>query len=69
MMSAAAASEESEPTAVVPKKRVLSGVQPTGSLHLGNYFGAIRQWVVNQDDYDNYFFVVDLHAVTMPDDL
>lgn len=49
-------------------KRVLSGVQPTGALHLGNYLGAIRQWVVNQDQYDNYFCVVDLHAITVPHD-
>ena len=48
------------------KKRVLSGVQPTGNLHLGNYLGAIDQWVKNQDIYDNYFCVVDLHAITMP---
>lgn len=48
------------------KKRVLSGVQPTGVLHLGNYLGAIRQWVDLQDAYDNYFCVVDLHAITMP---
>lgn len=50
------------------KKRVLSGVQPTGSLHLGNYLGAIRQWVANQDQFDNYFCVVDLHAITAPHD-
>ena len=49
-------------------KRVLSGVQPTGSLHLGNYLGAIRQWVANQDEYENYFCVVDLHAITVPHD-
>lgn len=48
------------------KKRVLSGVQPTGALHLGNYLGAIRQWVANQELYDNYFCVVDLHATTAP---
>ena len=48
------------------KKRVLSGVQPTGSLHLGNYLGAIRQWVKNQDEYDSLFCVVDLHAITAP---
>ena len=47
-------------------KRVLSGVQPTGTLHLGNYLGAIRQWVSNQDLYENYFCVVDLHAITVP---
>jgi len=46
------------------RKRVLSGVQPTGALHLGNYLGAIRQWVKNQDQYDNYFCVVDMHATT-----
>jgi len=50
------------------KKKVLSGVQPTGNLHLGNYLGAIRQWVQNQDVYDNHFMVVDLHAITMPHD-
>jgi len=49
-------------------KRVLSGVQPTGALHLGNYLGAIRQWVQNQEAYDNYFCVVDLHAITVPHD-
>ena len=48
------------------RKRILSGVQPTGVLHLGNYLGAIRQWVSNQDLYDNYFCVVDLHATTAP---
>lgn len=48
--------------------RVLSGVQPTGALHLGNYLGAIRQWTANQDEYDNLFVVVDLHAVTVPHD-
>ena len=69
-----------------PKKtkvrRILSGVQPTGSLHLGNYLGAIRQWVDFQDKEcepfidengveivtENYFCVVDLHAITMPHD-
>ena len=45
---------------------MLSGVQPTGVLHLGNYLGAIRQWVANQELYDNYFCVVDLHATTAP---
>ncbi|KAJ1638914.1 trpS protein [Pavlovales sp. CCMP2436] len=48
------------------KKRVLSGVQPTGVLHLGNYLGAIRQWVDMQDEFDNFFCVVDLHAITSP---
>jgi tryptophanyl-tRNA synthetase len=48
------------------RKRVLSGIQPTGALHLGNYFGALRTWVTHQGDYDNYFCVVDLHALTTP---
>ena len=48
------------------KQRILSGVQPTGNLHLGNYLGAIRNWVENQQDYDNFFCVVDLHAITVP---
>jgi tryptophanyl-tRNA synthetase len=48
------------------KKRVFSGVQPTGKLHLGNYIGALSQWVENQTQYDNIFCVVDLHALTIP---
>lgn len=48
------------------KQRVLSGVQPTGNLHLGNYLGAIRNWVEIQSQYDNFFCVVDLHAITVP---
>ena len=48
---------------------VFSGVQPTSdSLHLGNALGAIKQWVGLQDDYDAYFCVVDLHAITLPQD-
>ncbi|MFM8275882.1 MAG: tryptophan--tRNA ligase, partial [Cyanobium sp.] len=46
--------------------RVLSGVQPTGALHLGNWLGAIRNWVALQDDHDTFFCVVDLHAITVP---
>ncbi|ACK66083.1 tryptophanyl-tRNA synthetase [Rippkaea orientalis PCC 8801] len=48
------------------KQRVLSGVQPTGNLHLGNYLGAIRNWVEIQSNYENFFCVVDLHAITVP---
>lgn len=48
------------------KQRILSGVQPTGNLHLGNYLGAIRNWVENQSQYENFFCVVDLHAITVP---
>lgn len=48
------------------KQRVLSGVQPTGNLHLGNYLGAILNWVEGQSQYENFFCVVDLHAITVP---
>jgi tryptophanyl-tRNA synthetase len=48
--------------------RVLSGVQPTGALHLGNWLGAIRNWVDLQDSHDTFFCVVDLHAITVPHD-
>ncbi len=48
------------------KQRVLSGVQPTGSLHLGNYLGAVRNWVESQSQYENFLFVADLHAITVP---
>ncbi|KAJ1459580.1 hypothetical protein M885DRAFT_613188 [Pelagophyceae sp. CCMP2097] len=94
--TAADADDGEAPEAPGVKQRILSGVQPTGALHLGNYLGesprtprklrrrarrgglpryisrrflgAIRQWVLNQDKYDNYFCVVDLHAITLPHD-
>ncbi|MDJ0674913.1 MAG: tryptophan--tRNA ligase [Calothrix sp. MO_167.B42] len=50
------------------RQRVLSGVQPTGNLHLGNYLGAIRNWVEGQSEYENYLFIADLHAITLPHD-
>src|ERR1700756_430696 len=51
------------------QKRVFSGVQPTSdSLHLGNALGAVTQWVGLQDDFDAFFCVVDLHAITLPQD-
>jgi len=77
----AATEPETKPAPEKPKirtSRILSGVQPTGSLHLGNYLGAIRQWVEFQDAdpvvdeegtttiTENFFCVVDLHAITMP---
>jgi len=49
-------------------KRVFSGVQPTGDLHLGNYLGAIRNFVKLQEEADCFFCVVDLHAITVPQD-
>lgn len=48
------------------KKKILSGVQPTGNLHLGNYLGAIRRWVDMQGQYDCLFMLADLHAITLP---
>ena len=48
------------------KLRVLSGVQPTGNLHLGNYLGAIRNWVGLQDSHECLFMLADLHAITVP---
>ncbi|MBI2588128.1 tryptophan--tRNA ligase [Candidatus Berkelbacteria bacterium] len=46
------------------RKRVLSGIRPTGELHLGNYLGAIRQWIDLQHKYESFFMVADLHAIT-----
>lgn len=51
------------------RPRVLSGIQPTaGSFHLGNYLGAVRQWVAMQETHDAFYMVVDLHAITVPQD-
>ena len=50
------------------RPRVLSGVQPSGDLHLGNYLGAFRNWVSDQHDYDAFFCIVDLHALTLEHD-
>ncbi|MBA2442353.1 MAG: tryptophan--tRNA ligase [Rubrobacter sp.] len=49
-------------------RRVFSGIQPSGNLHLGNYLGAINNWVRQQEEYDNFFCIVDLHALTVPQD-
>lgn len=46
------------------KKRIMSGMRPTGSLHLGNYFGALENWIRLQDEYDCFFSIVDWHALT-----
>ena len=48
--------------------RIFSGVQPTGNLHLGNYLGAIKNWVRMQDDFECIYCIVDLHAITIPQD-
>jgi tryptophanyl-tRNA synthetase len=51
------------------RPRVLSGIQPTAdSFHLGNYLGAVQQWVALQEDHDAFYCVVDLHAITLPQD-
>ncbi|MGK2848655.1 MAG: tryptophan--tRNA ligase [Minisyncoccota bacterium] len=50
------------------QKRLFSGIQPSGNLHLGNYLGAIQQWVELQDDHEAIFCIVDLHAITTPQD-
>ena len=50
------------------KKRILTGLKPTGEITLGNYIGAINQMVNMQDEYDSYLFVADLHALTIPQD-
>jgi tryptophanyl-tRNA synthetase len=53
---------------ITPKPRVFSGIQPSGNLHIGNYLGAISQWVEIQEKYDCIFCVVDMHAITVPQD-
>jgi tryptophanyl-tRNA synthetase len=50
------------------KKRIFSGAQPTGNLHIGNYLGALKNWVSLQNEYDSFFCIVNLHAVTLPQD-
>src|ERR671927_1212312 len=50
------------------RKRVFSGIQPSGTPHLGTYLGALKNWVPLQDDYDNFYCIVDLHALTVPQD-
>jgi tryptophanyl-tRNA synthetase len=49
-------------------KRIFSGAQPTGNVHLGNYLGALRNWVALQHDYESFFCIVNLHAITLPQD-
>lgn len=50
------------------KKRIFSGAQPTGQLHIGNYLGALKNWVALQDEYEAFYCIVNLHAVTLPQD-
>src|SRR3989338_2916652 len=46
--------------------RILSGIQPSGTLHIGNHFGAIKQWIALQKEHECLFLIVDLHAITEP---
>ena len=65
-LMALTADSAATPSSIARKPRVFSGIQPSGNLHLGNYLGAIRNWVVQQDEYDNIFSIVDLHALSLP---
>ena len=53
-----------DPTPSITRPRILSGMRPTGKLHLGNYMGALYNWVKLQHDYECYFFIADFHALT-----
>jgi tryptophanyl-tRNA synthetase len=46
--------------------RIFSGIQPSGSLHIGNYLGAVKNWVDLQHKYESFFCIVDYHAITLP---
>lgn len=50
------------------KKRIFSGAQPTGHLHIGNFLGALKNWVALQDEYESFYCIVNLHAITLPQD-
>jgi len=50
------------------KKRIFSGAQPTGNLHIGNYLGALKNWVSLQNEFESFFCIVNLHAITLPQD-
>lgn len=50
------------------KKRIFSGAQPTGQLHIGNYLGALKNWVALQNEYESFYCIVNLHALTLPQD-
>ena len=52
-----------------PSKRIFSGIQPTGNLHIGNYLGAIKNWINLQEEDDCIYSIVDLHAMTVPNNL
>ena len=49
----------------IKKKSMLSGIQPSGDLHLGNYLGAVKNWGARADEFDCYYFMADLHTLTV----
>ena len=57
--------EDKKPTLPTGRQVVVSGVQPSGDIHIGNYLGAIKQFVKSQDKYKSFFFIADLHALTL----
>ena len=70
-MTASNTATAARPAKATPKRareRVFSGIQPSGSPHIGNYLGAIKHWVAEQDIYENIYCIVDLHALTVPQD-
>ena len=50
----------------MPSSRIFSGIQPSGELHIGNYLGAVKNWVALQKEYESFFCIVDYHAITVP---
>src|SRR5687768_6146010 len=52
----------------MPQSRIFSGIQPSGELHIGNYLGAVKNWVALQREYECFFCIVDYHAITVPYD-
>lgn len=60
---------DAAPAANSAKPRVLSGIAATGKLHIGNYIGALSVWARDQDSYENFFFIADLHALTIPENV
>jgi tryptophanyl-tRNA synthetase len=68
-MTETEATLERHPQPITKTKRVFSGVQPSGALHIGNYVGALKQWADKQHESDNIFCVVDLHALTIPEQI
>ena len=58
-------SDVSNTTPAAPKKRIFSGIQPSGDLTLGSYSGAIKNWVQLQDEYECFYCIVDMHAITL----